>query len=438
MGMDPGASAHDSTSGRRTGRRRPAKGAAALALLGATGLVVSGLAGADGTESLGPPAGVTLASGTGIAVGGVGLGGATVANGGTGVPNQAGTFSVAVPAGATVKQVLLYWEGHSYEGTALDDTVTLNATPVAGTLIGGPRVFFANVAAATHRADVTGLGLVGPGTTSLTVAGLDDSYANDGAGVVVVYDAGGTAATIGVRDGLDLAYANFLPPLDTTVAQTFTFAASTVARTATLGVLAGSIEGAGNTVRVVTGGVTTDLVDQLADHQGNHFDARSFAVTVPAGATSLSVQALSGGAVQPPASFAWVVGTLSVPPARSGPGTGTPGYWKNHPEAWPVSSLALGATTYTKAQLLDILGQAKSRDMTYALASQLIAAKLNVANGTAAGCITATITAADAWLAAHPVGSGVTADSAAWKTGEPLKSTLDAYNNGLLCAPHRD
>ena len=22
----------------------------------------------------------------------------------------------------------------------------------------------------------------------------------------------------------------------------------------------------------------------------------------------------------------------------SNPGTGTPGYWKNHPEAWPVSS----------------------------------------------------------------------------------------------------
>ena len=27
--------------------------------------------------------------------------------------------------------------------------------------------------------------------------------------------------------------------------------------------------------------------------------------------------------------------------------------------------------------------------------------------------------------------------SAAWAAGEPLHQTLDAYNNGLLCAPHR-
>jgi hypothetical protein len=36
-----------------------------------------------------------------------------------------------------------------------------------------------------------------------------------------------------------------------------------------------------------------------------------------------------------------------------------------------------------------------------------------------------------------PVGSGVSGGSAAWALGEPLHQTLDAYNNGLLCAPHR-
>ena len=30
------------------------------------------------------------------------------------------------------------------------------------------------------------------------------------------------------------------------------------------------------------------------------------------------------------------------------PGTGTPGFWKNHPEAWPVSSVTVGGVTYTK------------------------------------------------------------------------------------------
>ena len=35
-------------------------------------------------------------------------------------------------------------------------------------------------------------------------------------------------------------------------------------------------------------------------------------------------------------------------------------------------------------------------------------------------------------------GSAVAGSSAAWKVGEPLYLMLDAYNNGLLCAPHRD
>src|SRR5678810_970304 len=33
----------------------------------------------------------------------------------------------------------------------------------------------------------------------------------------------------------------------------------------------------------------------------------------------------------------------------------TQGYWKNHPDAWPVSSLKLGTHTYTKDELIAIL-----------------------------------------------------------------------------------
>src|SRR5262245_44270594 len=32
----------------------------------------------------------------------------------------------------------------------------------------------------------------------------------------------------------------------------------------------------------------------------------------------------------------------------------TQGYWKNHPDAWPVETLTLGTVTYTKDQLLSI------------------------------------------------------------------------------------
>ena len=41
------------------------------------------------------------------------------------------------------------------------------------------------------------------------------------------------------------------------------------------------------------------------------------------------------------------------------------------------------------------------------------------------------------WLVAHPVGSSIAGGSAAWAAGQPTQSTLDAYDNGLLCAPHR-
>jgi hypothetical protein len=417
---------------KRRGRRR---GAAAVALIGTASIVGAGLAGADGTETLGPPVGVTVATGTGVSVAGVGLGGHT------GVANQPGTFTVSVPAGATVKQVLLYWEGHVHQGSTPDNTVTLNGTSVTGSLIGGPTFFFDDVHAAGFRADVTGLGLVGAGNTSLTVAGLANDFANNGAGVVVIYDQGTTPAAIAVRDGIDLAFVSFPAPRDTTVPQTFNFPAAAEPRTATLGVMAASVEpNRPNAIVVTTGGVTTTMVNPLFSEQGADFDAKTMPVTIPAGATSATVQVLStgDGSGRLPASLSWIVGTLSVPGVRQGAGTGTPGYWKNHPEAWPVDSLVLGTTTYTKAQLLAILGQPKSKDLSYALASQFIAASLNVANGADGSCITATLAAANAWLATNAPGSGVTGSSAAWRTGEPLKSTLDAYNNGLLCAPARD
>ncbi len=61
------------------------------------------------------------------------------------------------------------------------------------------------------------------------------------------------------------------------------------------------------------------------------------------------------------------------------------GYWKNNPGAWPVNSLMLGSQSYTQPQLLAILntpvGAGKNADASLILADQLIAAKLNIANG---------------------------------------------------------
>jgi hypothetical protein len=72
--------------------------------------------------------------------------------------------------------------------------------------------------------------------------------------------------------------------------------------------------------------------------------------------------------------------------------------------------------------------------------AQLVAAKLSVAIGNDSSCIAPTITAADKWLMLHPVGSNVAGSSDAWSgsgMGAQLEQTLDAYNSGQLCAPHR-
>jgi hypothetical protein len=118
------------------------------------------------------------------------------------------------------------------------------------------------------------------------------------------------------------------------------------------------------------------------------------------------------------------------------PGTGTPGYWKNHPEAWPVASITVGGLTYTKAEAIAWLGKV-GKDKSTTMFSSLVPAMLNILIGNDGSCVTPTIAAANVWMAAHPVGSGVAGGSAAWAAGEPLHIIMDNYNNGLLCAPHR-
>jgi hypothetical protein len=64
---------------------------------------------------------------------------------------------------------------------------------------------------------------------------------------------------------------------------------------------------------------------------------------------------------------------------------------------------------------------------------QLVGAKLNVLMGCDASCVDEVIVQADNWMALHHVGSGVKAKDPAWTQGEPLKDTLEDYNDGYLC-----
>ena len=125
------------------------------------------------------------------------------------------------------------------------------------------------------------------------------------------------------------------------------------------------------------------------------------------------------------------------PPVQQ-PGTGTPGYWKNHPEAWPVEQITVGNTTYTKAQAIALL-EKPGKDKTLTMFSSLVPAMLNLLVGNDGSCVSSTIEAANEWMITYgPVGKGVSAASYAWKVGEPLHRQMDNYNNGMLCAPHRD
>lgn len=122
------------------------------------------------------------------------------------------------------------------------------------------------------------------------------------------------------------------------------------------------------------------------------------------------------------------------------PGTGTPGYWKNHPEAWPVEEITIGDVTYTKEDAIGNMKNPGKGDKTYTMFRALVSAKLNVLIGNDDSCIADTISEADAWMVEYgPVGEDVRGNSDAWKCGEPLYWLLDDYNNGKLpCASHRD
>src|SRR5262245_50626979 len=74
------------------------------------------------------------------------------------------------------------------------------------------------------------------------------------------------------------------------------------------------------------------------------------------------------------------------------------GFWKNHPDTWPVTSLTLGSQTYTQAELLTLFDTPPRGDASVILAHQLIAAKLNIANGSNPAPIRSAIADADKLL----------------------------------------
>ncbi|MFO7610726.1 MAG: hypothetical protein R6X35_16320 [Candidatus Krumholzibacteriia bacterium] len=112
----------------------------------------------------------------------------------------------------------------------------------------------------------------------------------------------------------------------------------------------------------------------------------------------------------------------------------TPGFWKNHAAAWPVTELSLGGMTYDQAELLAILATPVGGDATIILAYHLIAAKLNVLNGSDPA-INDAIMEADDLLATYPLFSNPKGD--AREAILMVKDLLGDYNE-LGCDEEED
>jgi hypothetical protein len=142
----------------------------------------------------------------------------------------------------------------------------------------------------------------------------------------------------------------------------------------------------------------------------------------------------------------------TLPCELEGPGcTEGQGYWKNHNDsvcagdpasplcvAWPSGGLPmlLGTTySYDETQLLSILNTPAAGNGLIALAHQLIAAKLNIANGADGSAVAADIAAADALigtLVVPPVGAGYLAPALT----SALTTALTNFNDGATGPGH--
>jgi hypothetical protein len=122
--------------------------------------------------------------------------------------------------------------------------------------------------------------------------------------------------------------------------------------------------------------------------------------------------------------------------------TFTQGFWKNHPSAWPVTSLTIGGVVYTQQQLIGLLDTAPKGDASLILAHQLIAALLNTANGaTGSVAVQTAIANAQTWMTANKGSAtalpyGVSAGSTAGQQAAALTGTLDSFNSGQAGTLH--
>jgi hypothetical protein len=399
---------------------------------------------ANGSDELGPPTGITIASGTGIAVGG------------TGLASGSGTITFSVPSGATVEQVILYWEGQYTEGNS-DDTAVVDGTEYEGDLVGtsyfGQFIGsgYADVWSDTYRLDITDLKLWGT-FNSVNVSGIVFDYDTDGAGILAIYSDGPTPSTIDVRDGNDGAFYGYTGDRQVTVPQTFTFPAWTETRTADLALFVSSANNQWDddtyrpNVTTITGDVTETFDNLFSDSDGDHWDSVLLHITVPAGATTMTVQVNSedDGSGFLPSSLFWIGAGLMVPPPPPPGCTLTQGYWKNHSSGDKYDSTwdavgGPGALFFsTGDSWIDVFNTApKKGNAFYILAHQYMAAVLNTyAGASQPASVVSAISQAGALLSSYSGSSLIPKSDPDRATAIWLAGILDDYNTGKIGPGH--
>ena len=121
----------------------------------------------------------------------------------------------------------------------------------------------------------------------------------------------------------------------------------------------------------------------------------------------------------------------------------TAGYWRVHgpipvglySNEWPVTDMTVGAISYTDLELLAIMTTPAGGNGLISLAHQLIATKLNIANGADGSSVAGAIAAADALignLVVPPVGFSSLPGSAT----SSLTATFLNFNEGLIGPGH--
>ena len=319
------------------------------------------------------------------------------------------TVVATVPVGSTPRVVAITPDGsHAYVTNQVDNTVSVMATAtntVVTTVPAGTQPFGVAITPDGSHAYVTNLF---SGVVALKEVKVIATATNT---IVATVSVGMGPQRVAITP--DGTHAYVTNQVDNTVSVIAT-ATNTVVATVPVGRDPIGVAITPDGTHVYVANTFSDTVSVMATA------TNTVVATVPVGTQPFGVAITPG-----PVTFACPLGQ---------------GFWKNHPGAWPVTSLPLGSQTYTQAALQALFDTPPRGDASVILAHQLIAAKLNIANGSTPAPISSTIADADNLLSQFPgkLPYNVRTSAAIGQQMVNDANVLDRYNNGDLtsnCTP---